>query len=96
MNVARGGHVRPYVHAKLVSVDGRVTSIGSANLDATASFWESEANIVVQDTEFASGVRMLAKYFQRGMPPSRGRPPRSPTCAWCGARTAASASSVGA
>jgi phosphatidylserine/phosphatidylglycerophosphate/cardiolipin synthase-like enzyme len=56
VNVARGGHVRPYVHAKLVSVDGRVTSIGSANLDATASFWESEANIVVQDAEFASGV----------------------------------------
>jgi phosphatidylserine/phosphatidylglycerophosphate/cardiolipin synthase-like enzyme len=59
MNVARGGHVRPYVHAKLVSVDGRVTSIGSANLDATASFWESEANIVVQDAEFASGVEVM-------------------------------------
>ncbi|TNF63183.1 MAG: hypothetical protein EP303_02985, partial [Deltaproteobacteria bacterium] len=54
--VARGGRIRPYVHAKLVSVDGLVTSIGSANLDATASFWESEANIVVQDAEFASGV----------------------------------------
>jgi phosphatidylserine/phosphatidylglycerophosphate/cardiolipin synthase-like enzyme len=56
MIVARGGRIRPYVHAKLVSVDGLVTSIGSANLDATASFWESEANIVVQDAEFASGV----------------------------------------
>ena len=56
MIVARGGCIRPYVHAKLVSVDGLVTSIGSANLDATASFWESEANIVVQDAEFASGV----------------------------------------
>ena len=56
MIVARGGRIRPYVHAKLVSVDGLVTSIGSANLDATASFWESEANVVVQDTEFASGV----------------------------------------
>ncbi|MGB5696846.1 MAG: phosphatidylserine/phosphatidylglycerophosphate/cardiolipin synthase family protein, partial [Polyangiales bacterium] len=44
MVVARGGRIRPYVHAKLVSVDGLVTSIGSANLDATASFWESEAN----------------------------------------------------
>jgi phosphatidylserine/phosphatidylglycerophosphate/cardiolipin synthase-like enzyme len=54
--VARGGRIRPYVHAKLVSVDGLVTSIGSANLDATASFWESEANVVVQDAEFASGV----------------------------------------
>ena len=56
MIVARGGRIRPYVHAKLVSVDGLVTSIGSANLDATASFWESEANIVVQDAEFAGGV----------------------------------------
>jgi phosphatidylserine/phosphatidylglycerophosphate/cardiolipin synthase-like enzyme len=56
MVVARGGRIRPYVHAKLVSVDGLVTSIGSANLDATASFWESEANIVVQDAEFAAGV----------------------------------------
>jgi phosphatidylserine/phosphatidylglycerophosphate/cardiolipin synthase-like enzyme len=56
MIVARGGRIRPYVHAKLVSVDGLVTSIGSANLDATASFWESEANVVVQDAEFAGGV----------------------------------------
>ena len=56
MIVSRGGRIRPYVHAKLVSVDGLVTSIGSANLDATASFWESEANIVVQDADFASGV----------------------------------------
>ena len=54
--VARGGRVRPYVHAKLMSVDGKVTSIGSANLDATASFWESEANIVVQDSAFAISV----------------------------------------
>ena len=54
--VARGGCVRPYVHAKLVSIDGMVTSIGSANLDATASFWESEANVVVQDAEFAASV----------------------------------------
>lgn len=56
MIVSRGGRIRPYVHAKLVSVDGLVTSIGSANLDATASFWESEANIVVQDAQFAAGV----------------------------------------
>ena len=48
--------MRPYVHAKIVSVDGLVTSIGSANLDAAASFWESEANVVVENAEFASGV----------------------------------------
>ena len=59
MIVARGGRIRPYVHAKLVSVDGLVTSIGSANLDATASFWESEANVVVQDAEFARGVEAI-------------------------------------
>lgn len=52
--VARGGRIRPYVHAKLVSVDGLVASVGSANLDATASFWESEANVVVQDADFAT------------------------------------------
>jgi phosphatidylserine/phosphatidylglycerophosphate/cardiolipin synthase-like enzyme len=57
--VARGGRVRPYVHAKLVSVDGKVTSIGSANLDATASFWESEANIVVQDSAFSASVEAI-------------------------------------
>jgi phosphatidylserine/phosphatidylglycerophosphate/cardiolipin synthase-like enzyme len=56
MIVARGGRIRPYVHAKLVSVDGKVASIGSANLDATASFWESEANVVVQNTELVSGL----------------------------------------
>lgn len=54
--VARGGRFRPYVHAKIVSIDGRVTSIGSANLDVTASFWESEANVVVQDETFARDV----------------------------------------
>jgi phosphatidylserine/phosphatidylglycerophosphate/cardiolipin synthase-like enzyme len=54
--VSRGGRIRPYVHAKIVSVDGLVTSIGSANLDATASFWESEANVVVQDPNFAREI----------------------------------------
>lgn len=52
--VARGGRVRPYVHAKILSTDGRVCSIGSANLDATASFWESEANVVVEDPAFVA------------------------------------------
>jgi phosphatidylserine/phosphatidylglycerophosphate/cardiolipin synthase-like enzyme len=66
MIVARGGRIRPYVHAKLVSVDGLVTSIGSANLDATASFWESEANVVVQDAEFARGVEATLQTFIDG------------------------------
>jgi phosphatidylserine/phosphatidylglycerophosphate/cardiolipin synthase-like enzyme len=49
--VCRGGVVRPYVHAKVVTADGLVASVGSANLDATASYWEREANIVVEDAE---------------------------------------------
>ncbi|MCB9595353.1 MAG: phosphatidylserine/phosphatidylglycerophosphate/cardiolipin synthase family protein [Sandaracinaceae bacterium] len=65
--VARGGRIRPYVHAKVVSVDGRVASIGSANLDATASYWESEANVVVQDAAFAAGLEAtLEALVQRG------------------------------
>ena len=54
--VARGGRLRPYVHAKMVCVDARVCSIGSANFDATASFWESEANVVVEDPSFCAVV----------------------------------------
>lgn len=56
MIVPRGGVVRPYVHAKVMSCDGRAASVGSANLDATASYWEHEANLVVQDDAFARGL----------------------------------------
>ena len=48
--------VRPYVHAKLMTADGRVLSVGSANLDATASFWEREANVVVHDEKVVREV----------------------------------------
>lgn len=67
--VARGGRVRPYVHAKIVSVDGVALSIGSANLDATASFWESESNIVVQDTDVAGRVEALLERLIEGSVP---------------------------
>ncbi len=69
MVVARGGRVRPYVHAKVVSVDGVATSIGSANLDGTAAYWENEANVVVQDSQFAGALeaeleRMMADGYR--------------------------------
>ncbi len=51
--VATGGRVKPYVHAKIATVDGLAVNIGSANLDVSASFWEHEANIVVQNQAFA-------------------------------------------
>ena len=60
--VTRGGVVRPYVHAKVMSVDGEVASVGSANLDVTASYWENEANVVI---ESAAVVRELEATIER-------------------------------
>jgi phosphatidylserine/phosphatidylglycerophosphate/cardiolipin synthase-like enzyme len=64
--VARGGRFRPYVHAKLMTIDGRIASIGSANLDVTASFWESEANVVVQDAGFTSQLEQQLRELIAG------------------------------
>ncbi|MCD9007032.1 phosphatidylserine/phosphatidylglycerophosphate/cardiolipin synthase family protein [Luteimonas sp. XNQY3] len=43
------GAVRSHVHAKLMSVDGRVCAVGSANMDITAGYWENELMLVVED-----------------------------------------------
>jgi phosphatidylserine/phosphatidylglycerophosphate/cardiolipin synthase-like enzyme len=43
------GVVRPHVHAKLVTADGAACAVGSANLDITAAYWESELLLVVED-----------------------------------------------
>ena len=53
---ARGGRVRPYVHAKVVVVDGWVASVGTANLDATASHWEREVNLVIESPAVAAAL----------------------------------------
>ncbi len=47
------GLVHPHVHAKAVSADGRACAVGSANLDVTASYWESELLLVVEDEAVA-------------------------------------------
>jgi phosphatidylserine/phosphatidylglycerophosphate/cardiolipin synthase-like enzyme len=39
-----------------MSVDGRVCAVGSANLDVTAGYWESELVIVIEDQAIATGV----------------------------------------
>jgi phosphatidylserine/phosphatidylglycerophosphate/cardiolipin synthase-like enzyme len=44
------GVVRPHVHAKVLSVDGRMCSVGSANLDITAGYWENELVLLVDDS----------------------------------------------
>jgi cardiolipin synthase len=50
----RIGDVHPHVHAKAVSADGRVCAVGSANLDITAGYWESELLIVLEDAALAA------------------------------------------
>jgi phosphatidylserine/phosphatidylglycerophosphate/cardiolipin synthase-like enzyme len=47
------GPVHPHVHAKAVTADGRVCAVGSANLDLTGSYWESEVLLVVEDAPTA-------------------------------------------
>ncbi|MBS1149392.1 MAG: phospholipase D/Transphosphatidylase [Myxococcaceae bacterium] len=43
------GVVQPHVHAKLLTVDGQRCAVGSANLDITAAYWESELMLLVED-----------------------------------------------
>ena len=50
------GDIRPHVHAKTMSVDGRVCAVGSANLDVTGGYWESEILLVVEDEPVATAL----------------------------------------
>lgn len=47
------GLVQPHVHAKAMSADGLRCAVGSANLDVTAAYWESELLLVVEDGALA-------------------------------------------
>ena len=46
---------QPHVHAKAMSADGLRCAVGSANMDITASYWESELLLVVEDDVLARG-----------------------------------------
>jgi phosphatidylserine/phosphatidylglycerophosphate/cardiolipin synthase-like enzyme len=48
------GAIHPHVHAKVTSVDGRVCSVGSANLDITAGHWETDLVLIVEDPSTAT------------------------------------------
>jgi cardiolipin synthase A/B len=67
------GMVHPHVHAKVLSVDGVRCTVGSANLDITASYWESELLMLVQDAGLTrafeaklEGLLAQAVQVQRG------------------------------
>ncbi|CAN5919624.1 hypothetical protein BH11MYX4_BH11MYX4_44210 [soil metagenome] len=47
------GVVHPHVHAKAMTADGLRCALGSANMDITASYWESEVLLVVEDASVA-------------------------------------------
>ena len=44
------------MHAKALSADGVACAVGSANLDITASYWESEVLLVVEDPPVARAL----------------------------------------
>jgi phosphatidylserine/phosphatidylglycerophosphate/cardiolipin synthase-like enzyme len=50
------GVVNPHVHAKVMSIDGRVCSVGSANLDITAGYWENELMLIVEDASITRAL----------------------------------------
>lgn len=66
---ARGGAIRPYVHAKLVVVDDAVISVGTANLDVTASHWEREISLLIESPDLARSLTLqLDAHLARGYP----------------------------
>jgi len=69
------GVVRPHVHAKIVCADGEVCALGSANLDITASYWESEVLLVVQDAAIAGPLAgQIEMLCAAGVPVDRTAP----------------------
>lgn len=58
--------VHPHVHAKLLLADRRVLALGSANLDVTAGYWESEALVVLADDPEVSRVATLLEPLVEG------------------------------
>lgn len=57
--------VQPHVHAKVLSVDGQRSVVGSANFDVTSSYWESELMIVVEQAEVARGFEARIRELMR-------------------------------
>jgi len=67
--------VHPHVHAKLVLMDRRVLALGSANLDVTAGYWESEALVVIEDDpEVARVAAELGRWFAPSRPIAKDDP----------------------
>lgn len=58
---------RSYLHAKVAVVDSRWATVGSSNIDPFSLLLAREANVVVEDAEFAGALRgSLARAMQLG------------------------------
>jgi len=63
------GVVHPHVHAKAMSADGLRCTVGSANMDITASYWESELLLVVEDAALARAFEAKLDALMAGSTP---------------------------
>lgn len=63
------GTIHPQVHAKVMTVDGRRCAIGSANLDITAAYWESELMLLVEDPDLVSTLEAHIATLMAGATP---------------------------
>jgi cardiolipin synthase len=71
------GVVHPHVHAKVMSVDGERCAVGSANLDVTSAYWESELSIVIEDPVVAQALEAkIDALVSSSAPIERGDPAR--------------------
>jgi cardiolipin synthase len=50
-------YLAAYLHAKVAVIDGEWATVGSSNIDPFSLFFSREANVVVQDSEFAGRLR---------------------------------------
>ncbi|MEW5737723.1 MAG: phosphatidylserine/phosphatidylglycerophosphate/cardiolipin synthase family protein [Myxococcota bacterium] len=60
------GRVFPHVHAKLLVRDEAEVAVGSANVDVTSAYWESEALLLVSDEGFARQTLSLLEPLLAG------------------------------
>jgi len=69
------GELHPHVHAKVISVDGQVCSVGSANLDVTAGYWETELILIGEDRATATALESrIDRLLTRSRRVDRGDP----------------------
>lgn len=61
--------VHPYVHAKMMTCDGRYTALGSANFDITGGFWESEALLLLEDVEQTKQIDAQIEHWLKSSKP---------------------------